>query len=414
MMTALSQESIVAMFPHPNIPHVLGMPSYETIYDVHTKLKENAAIVPTTLGGGAHGHLGLLLGPATYHALTGEDFDFPNDPGATPTIPAGTNVANTNRLIREHTSNLKTFQECLRTDNALKQQIQDAFDPVYLRGLRNRHTAFANVRTLQMIQHLYTNYGPISQVDLDSNHKRLNSPYDPSVPIEILFQQIEDAVEYADAANAPFSDAQIVNAAYLHMLRTGVYKDACKEWNRRPANEKTWQNFKTDFTAAYVELLHFQNAEQEAGIINQVEGMGAPTAEAVNAYHRETTDAINALAAATAADRNCVANLTQANATLSEKVTELTSCFTRLDGKLNQLIATTNSLRANTGNADNSNQPTRPNSAARRAANTSYCWTHGRTHTNNHTSENCRNPAPGHQSGATLTNRMGGSTFRCE
>ena len=407
-MTALSQESIVAMFPHPTIPPVLGMPTYESIFEVHTKLKENAAIVPSTLGGGAHGHLGLLLGPATYLALTGDEFDFPDDPGATPTIPHGTTLANTNRIIREHTTLLKTFQECIRTDNALKQQIQDAFDPVYLRGLRNRHTAFANVRALQMVQHLYTNYGPITQVDLDDNYKRLNAPYDPSVPIENLFQQIEDAVEYADAANAPFSDAQIVNVAYLHMLRTGVYKDACREWNRRPANDKTWQNFKTDFTTAYIELLHFRNAEQEAGLINNAEEI-PPTAEAVDAYHRETTDAINALAAATAADRNCVANLTQANATLSEKMNELATCFGRLDSKLNQLIATTNALRS----GNNARQPTR-NAAERRAANTSYCWTHGRTHTDNHMSQSCRNPAPGHQQQATLANRMGGSNYRCE
>ena len=35
------------------------------------KLKANAASVQSDLGGGAHGHLGLVLDDATYFALTG-------------------------------------------------------------------------------------------------------------------------------------------------------------------------------------------------------------------------------------------------------------------------------------------------------------------------------------------------------
>jgi hypothetical protein len=34
-----------------------------------------------------------------------------------------------------------------------------------------------------------------------------------------------------------------------------------------------------------------------------------------------------------------------------------------------------------------------------------YCWTHGNTY---HSSDKCRNKAPGHQDKATATNKMGG------
>jgi hypothetical protein len=60
--------------------------------------------------------------------------------------------------------------------------------------------------------------------------------------------------------------------------------------------------------------------------------------------------------------------------------------------------------------------PTKPTSTApkkdQRATGTtkalSYCWTHGPNTT--HPSSDCRKPAPGHQSGASFANTMGGRT----
>ena len=403
MASTLSLESIKGLFPHLVIPRQIGAPSYETISDVHTKLKANASSVPTTLGGGAHGHLGLMLGPATYLAITGHNYAIPADPGAQPVIPAGTTRHATDTLVREHATDLRTYQESMRTDQALKQLILDAFDDKYLRGLRNRHTGYSAHTALQLIQHLYTNYGVITQLDLNENENRMKAPYDPAQPIEVLFDQIETAMEYADSAGTPYTDTQTVTTAYLLIFRTGLYKDACKEWNRRPLAEKTWQNFKMDFTAAHREILHFQQANHQAGF--HPPGL-ANNAEIINTYHQETTEAIHALAQATNSDRQAVANLTQANATLSSQVSELRSLFSTLDTKLNRILS--NSGRNNNANND------RDSSSARRNANTSYCWTHGRTRTDNHTSENCRNPSEGHIRNATLNNRQGGSSRFCD
>eukprot|EP00957_Ditylum_brightwellii_P126218 9622301-Ditylum_brightwellii.AAC.1 len=42
------------------------------------------ASVPSDLGGGAHGHLGLTIGGAKYQMLTGHAFARPANPGITP------------------------------------------------------------------------------------------------------------------------------------------------------------------------------------------------------------------------------------------------------------------------------------------------------------------------------------------
>lgn len=53
-------------------------------------------------------------------------------------------------------------------------------------------------------------------------------------------------------------------------------------------------------------------------------------------------------------------------------------------------------------------QHPKPVKASRVRAPTKYCWTHG---TCFHTGAECTNPADHHQSGATLTNKMGGSNY---
>ena len=70
------------------------------------------------------------------------------------------------------------------TDKACNTQLLDAFEEMYFRGLRNRHTGFTGITYMQMITHFYTNYGIITAVDIMENEKRMDTPYDLSGAIE--------------------------------------------------------------------------------------------------------------------------------------------------------------------------------------------------------------------------------------
>eukprot|EP00957_Ditylum_brightwellii_P061411 4661272-Ditylum_brightwellii.AAC.1 len=65
------------------------MPTWDSIRAVHLQLNTNAASVPSDLGGGQRGHLGLTIGGAEYQTLTGHLFVRPANPGMTP--PPGNN-----------------------------------------------------------------------------------------------------------------------------------------------------------------------------------------------------------------------------------------------------------------------------------------------------------------------------------
>ena len=138
-----------------------------------------------------------------------------------------------------HKEQLREWQETTRTDQALQQQLIAVFDEEYLRGLRNMHTGYVGVTTIQMLDHFYENYGIITAVDIEDNGTRMREPYNPTFPIETLFHQIELAVEYATTGKRPYQDAQVVSRPYLFVLRTGLYAEACRDWDKQALADKT-------------------------------------------------------------------------------------------------------------------------------------------------------------------------------
>jgi hypothetical protein len=51
-----------------------------------------------------------------------------------------------------------------------------------------------------------------------------------SQPIKSLFDQFEDAVDLAAAADAAYTPAQIDAYAYNTVFQTGLFTDACHDW----------------------------------------------------------------------------------------------------------------------------------------------------------------------------------------
>ena len=89
MTTAVpSVEDVTNAFPAA-VTKITGEPNYESLKNLKDELKANAASIPTTLGGGTHGYLGLILSPAAYATIATTQFIEPIYPGQHPNVPAG-------------------------------------------------------------------------------------------------------------------------------------------------------------------------------------------------------------------------------------------------------------------------------------------------------------------------------------
>ena len=68
-MPTIVINKITAGFPHPTFDPSIGLPSYETIKDLHVQLNANAASIFSNLGDGHHGLLRLTVSDAQYNSV---------------------------------------------------------------------------------------------------------------------------------------------------------------------------------------------------------------------------------------------------------------------------------------------------------------------------------------------------------
>eukprot|EP00957_Ditylum_brightwellii_P097246 7405958-Ditylum_brightwellii.AAC.1 len=146
----------------------------------------------------------------------------------------------------------------------------------------------------------------------------MSKPFNPGAPIKDLFKQINDGQDLAIAAEIPYSKMQLINKAYDLIFKTGVHNDVCKEWNRKPAADKTYANFQLHFTTAHRELHQLQIAAHQAGYYAN----SAANEEQEELQHR-TAEALANFAEATTSDREAVSNLTETNLALTDHVAKL-------------------------------------------------------------------------------------------
>jgi hypothetical protein len=66
---ALTVEEIINGFPNPVLPKIDHEPTFEDIQVTTRLLKANAISIPSMAGGGAHGHLGIIMTQVEYATI---------------------------------------------------------------------------------------------------------------------------------------------------------------------------------------------------------------------------------------------------------------------------------------------------------------------------------------------------------
>jgi hypothetical protein len=395
----INVDTIVDGFPHTTIPPIMGMPNYASIAEVNLRLNANAASVQSNLGNGTLGLLALTVSPAVYTNLSNTAFVVPVNPGPQPVIPAQATTHVLAAVTCEHKENLRIWREYLATDKALNQQVLGAVQEMYYNTLRDRITGYASVTTRQLLDHLCATYGNITPANLADIDAKMKTPFDPSQPIEVLFDQIEDTADLAAAANVAYTAAQIVVYGYNLVFQTGVFIDACRDWRRRPEANITWNQFKIDFALAHQELRESQLTSQGAGYqsANSAMFQGQDTQASNDSWHTQTADALANLATATVSDRSAVSVLTATNSDLSSALSSANSKLATAQADITALKTKVASLQGR----ETGGQTRYPPRTVRTYTNDNYCWTHGYDIHASHTSTTCKYPREGHKTEAT-------------
>ena len=112
-----------------------------------------------------------------YTEQTGFAFLPPHNPG---NYPKSMGSAQEQALGTENfRQNQALFQKYTAVDGALKKHIVTAVEPVFLSPLVDQLTGFGQVTALTMLQHIFSIYVAINDIDLEDNSVKMIGPYDP-------------------------------------------------------------------------------------------------------------------------------------------------------------------------------------------------------------------------------------------
>ena len=172
----------------------------------------------TTLGGGLHGYLGLVLTPAEYATVSQTPFVLPTLPQQLQ-VPPGTWDREVQRLLREHMEAKRIFREAHDVKQALIKQLVEAIDPTFIKSLRNTHTNTITSTIPEILHYLFRRYGKVTADKLSATEMEVRAyVYNLQDPLIILFDKVEDLVKLAEAAEMPYTEAQTVNMG-VHLIR---------------------------------------------------------------------------------------------------------------------------------------------------------------------------------------------------
>jgi hypothetical protein len=173
-------------------------------------------------GGGRHGHLGIIMTNEEHFAIAVDVFPVPANPGPSAAVMTGTTAAVIAKTIRLHRDATQVYRTYHNVDQAIKKLIIKSFDDANLNALSDKIVGYVNCTSLQLLTHILTYYAMIAPTELTQNYERLNTPYDPNLPIELRFQKIQDARDFA-----------VAGVAYTLVFNTGLFPYACRAWQSR-------------------------------------------------------------------------------------------------------------------------------------------------------------------------------------
>ena len=140
-----------------------------------------------------------------------------------------------------HRSTKKLYLETLLLKRNIIHKIVEAVETKYLSALRNSITGQITPLVPTILNVMYNNYRRITPQQLDDKTTIVKSmTYDPAQPINLIFNSIENPVEYSLSAEAELTQSQTINVALVILQKQRIFKDEIRAWKHTTPAYNTW------------------------------------------------------------------------------------------------------------------------------------------------------------------------------
>ena len=229
-------------FKYKTLDKIHGQPTVDNLLMLFRQLKRNIQCVTCVLSSGQLGYLRLILTQEAYENIPqAETFVHPKNPGPFRLVIDSTNlppkrtraqtvgtasetdnpsVTFTAAIIAQqkatHEESLRLYLECQEVEQALRVQLIEAVNLIYLDALCNSDTDMIHESLPKIMDHLMKNYGQIMLEDMhDKEQEVISLTYDPNTPVNTVFSIVNKFCNLCILTDQPKTDAQLTNVAYI-------------------------------------------------------------------------------------------------------------------------------------------------------------------------------------------------------
>jgi hypothetical protein len=246
----LTHDPLTALDPHQ-------APSPAAVNRLRRELYANSRAIHKD-GGGAYGHLGIVMPVAEYTALTGAAYVEPMYPDI-PDYHTQPDVAIRQGWEASYKQQVTDAQVATALRNRLVALIIQAVPRTFIALLEDATHGFAEVTPQQLLEHLTTTFGTIHPQDLNANLKRLCAPWDPATSIHTVFTNAEQCRQFAAPSTDPITENTLVRNLATTFRQSGVFNLDSDSWDKKPVTDMTLTNLRVHFLEAdRIRLLYNQ------------------------------------------------------------------------------------------------------------------------------------------------------------
>ena len=278
------------------VTKIHGQPTNQDLTTLEKELIAILANIPTTLGGGNHGHAGILMEPTRYLLTAGVPFNNPANPGNYPLNIAGNAAAGVRaRAEAEHKEEVREYETFQGVIQATKDIFLEAVDHEYLIEIEDEILGFLNQTPTDMLNHLRNRGGALDFADTKTLLAERDGEWDASEVPQLYFNRVEKAIQGLTRAGINSDLNERRDMALYYLKASGEFDAAVREWENRPTVNKTWQNIKTFISAEHAKENKQNKLTAKNFKANMIEEQAEATEELIAALTEKHTQQIESL-----------------------------------------------------------------------------------------------------------------------
>lgn len=283
-----------------DISKIDGQPTDEDMNQLTRELGAMLATVPTTNGGGDHGHIGMILDDTEYTSFStgATSFVTPRNPGPFPTT-VSTNEVDRLRQLAEHKQLIieyETYQGCLQ---ATRTKIIQAIDPEWLASLRSERLGFTHRTPIELLTHLRSNGATLDDVDIQELISTMDNAWNPTENPATKFERDDKFEQQLAKVGIPADPQRRLALFKAAVKRAGTFDPAIREWEAKPKSDQTFDKFRPFIVKEFSKTTTRKLTAQTAGygIANHVDTVTPFTTDTANLVLETTAELVNAVSA---------------------------------------------------------------------------------------------------------------------